>query len=84
MKSYAASGMGEAARQALNPNREAGSTQDLLMALPSPVHTMNQLFPLLTTDAYFGLLSGLLSVLFVAALVVIFVYEYEARRREKS
>jgi hypothetical protein len=32
----------------------------------------------------FGLLNGITLVLFVAVLVVIFVYEYESLRRERS
>jgi len=38
----------------------------------------------LSTDSYFNFLSGLMITLFVAALVMIFVYEYEVLRRSKT
>jgi hypothetical protein len=41
-------------------------------------------FPILTTDSYYAFLSGLMITLFVAALVVVFVYEYEVLRRSKT
>jgi len=41
-------------------------------------------FPFLSIDSYYNFLSTAMIVLFVAALVVIFVYEYEALRRSKT
>ncbi|MGD1055503.1 MAG: hypothetical protein ABR867_05430 [Nitrososphaerales archaeon] len=40
--------------------------------------------PLLSVDSYYNFLSTTMIVLFVVALVVIFVYEYEALRRAKT
>ena len=39
--------------------------------------------PYLSVDSYYGFLSTLMIVLFVIAIIVIFVYEYEALRRSK-
>ncbi len=40
--------------------------------------------PFLNVDAYYSFLATAMIVLFVVALVVIFVYEYEALRRSKT
>ncbi len=40
--------------------------------------------PFLDIDSYYSFLSTTMIVLFVVALVVIFVYEYEALRRSKT
>ena len=40
--------------------------------------------PFLSVDSYYGFLSTLMIVLFVVAIIVIFVYEYEALRRSKA
>jgi len=40
--------------------------------------------PFLSIDSYYNFLSTTMIVLFVIALVVIFVYEYEALRRTKT
>ena len=40
--------------------------------------------PFLSLDSYYGFLSTLMIVLFVVAIIVIFVYEYEALRRAKT
>jgi len=40
--------------------------------------------PYLSVDSYYGFLSTLMIVLFVVAIIVIFVYEYEALRRSKT
>ncbi len=40
--------------------------------------------PFLSVDSYYNFLATTMIVLFVVALVVIFVYEYEALRRSKS
>jgi hypothetical protein len=39
---------------------------------------------LLSTSSYYSFLGGTMIVLFVMALVVIFVYEYEVLRRSKT
>ena len=39
--------------------------------------------PFLSVSSYYGFLSTLMIVLFVIAIIVIFVYEYEALRRSK-
>ncbi len=39
--------------------------------------------PFLSVDSYYNFLSTLMIVLFVIAIIVIFVYEYEALRRSK-
>ena len=41
-------------------------------------------FQFLDVEGYYNFLSTAMIVLFVAALVVIFVYEYEALRRSKA
>ena len=41
-------------------------------------------FPFLSIDSYYNFLSTTMIVLFVAALVIVFVYEYEALRRSKA
>lgn len=40
--------------------------------------------PLLSVGGYYNFLSGVMIALFVASLVVIFVYEYEVLRRPKA
>jgi hypothetical protein len=40
--------------------------------------------PFLTITSYYNFLSTTMIVLFIVALVVIFVYEYEALRRTKT
>lgn len=40
--------------------------------------------PFLSIDSYYGFLATTMIVLFAIALVVIFVYEYEALRRTKT
>ena len=40
--------------------------------------------PFLSVDSYYNFLATSMIVLFVVALVVIFVYEYEALRRTKT
>ena len=40
--------------------------------------------PVLDATSYYNLLSGLMITLFIASLVVIFVYEYEVLRRPKT
>lgn len=40
--------------------------------------------PLLSLDSFYGFLSTMMIVLFVIAIVVIIVYEYEALRRSKT
>jgi hypothetical protein len=44
-----------------------------------PLHS-----PFLSIDSYYSFLSTTMIVLFVVALIVIFVYEYEALRRSKA
>ena len=47
--------------------------------------TVKQLpFPFLSIESYYNFLGTAMIVLFVVALVVIFVYEYEALRRSKT
>jgi len=41
------------------------------------------MIPLLTTASFFNLISGTMIALFVLALAIIFVYEYEVLRRPK-
>jgi hypothetical protein len=41
-------------------------------------------FPFLSLNSYYSFLSTTMIVLFVVALVIIFVYEYEALRRSKA
>jgi len=38
----------------------------------------------LTIDEFFNLLGGATLIAFIAGLVMIFVHEYDIRRREKS
>ena len=38
----------------------------------------------LSLASYYGFLSSLMIVLFIVAIIVIFVYEYEALRRAKT
>jgi len=46
---------------------------------------LKQLYiPFLSIDSYYNFLSTTMIVLFIVALVVIFVYEYEALRRTKT
>jgi hypothetical protein len=40
--------------------------------------------PVLNIAGYYNFLSGLMITLFIASLVVIFVYEYEVLRRPKT
>jgi hypothetical protein len=40
--------------------------------------------PFLSLDSYYSFLSTLMIVLFIVAIIVIFVYEYEALRRSKT
>jgi hypothetical protein len=40
--------------------------------------------PALDLNSYFGFLSGMMITLFVIALIIIFVYEYEVLRRPKT
>jgi len=42
------------------------------------------MIPLLSTTSYYNFLSGTMITLFIATLVIIFVYEYEVLRRPKS
>ena len=58
------------------------SSQNLLPHLAPNGSTLN--FPILSTDSFYGFLSGLMITLFVAALIIIFVYEYEVLRRSKA
>jgi len=41
-------------------------------------------FAILSTTSYFNFLSGLMITLFIASMIIIFVYEYEALRRSKT
>jgi len=50
-----------------------------------PISTAKQpMIPILSTSSYFNFLSGTMITLFVVALVIIFVYEYEVLRRPKN
>jgi hypothetical protein len=40
--------------------------------------------PFLSVGSYYSFLSTLMIVLFVVAIIVIFVYEYEALRRSRT
>jgi hypothetical protein len=40
--------------------------------------------PVLSVGGYYNFLSGLMITLFIASLVIIFVYEYEVLRRPKN
>jgi hypothetical protein len=40
--------------------------------------------PFLTIDSYYSFISTMMIVLFVVAIIVVFVYEYEALRRSKT
>ena len=42
------------------------------------------MIPFLSLDSYYNFISGLMITLFVVALVIIFVYEYEVLRRPKE
>jgi hypothetical protein len=42
------------------------------------------LFPFLDLSSYYNFISTAMIVLFVVGLVIIFVYEYEALRRNKA
>jgi len=55
----------------------------LIMSRPRRSRELLNL-PFLSIDSYYNFLSTAMIVLFVAALVVIFVYEYEALRRSKT
>ncbi|MDA4128490.1 MAG: hypothetical protein OK422_03395 [Thaumarchaeota archaeon] len=40
--------------------------------------------PILSTQTYYDFLSTIMITLFVLAIIVVFVYEYEALRRSKA
>jgi uncharacterized membrane protein len=40
--------------------------------------------PFLTLGGYYGFISTMMISLFVIAIIIIFVYEYEALRRSRS
>lgn len=40
--------------------------------------------PFLTINSYYNFISTMMIVLFVVAIIVVFVYEYEALRRSKT
>ena len=42
------------------------------------------MIPILSADSFYNFISGLMITLFVIALVIIFVYEYEVLRRPKN
>ncbi len=42
------------------------------------------MIPILDTTSFYNLISGVMITLFVVALVIIFVYEYEVLRRPKN
>jgi hypothetical protein len=42
------------------------------------------MIPFLDSTSYYNFISGLMITLFVVALVIIFVYEYEVLRRPKN
>ncbi len=42
------------------------------------------MIPILSADSFYSLISGAMITLFVVALVIIFVYEYEVLRRPKN
>jgi hypothetical protein len=55
------------------------------MIIMSHRHAVNQLHvPFLDLNGYYNFLGTTMIVLFVVAMVVIFVYEYEALRRTKT
>ena len=41
------------------------------------------MFPLLSSTNYYNFLSGAMIALFIIALIIIFIYEYEVLRRPK-
>jgi ABC-type siderophore export system fused ATPase/permease subunit len=50
-----------------------------------PISTANStMIPILSSASYFNFISGTMITLFVVALVIIFVYEYEVLRRPKN
>jgi len=44
----------------------------------------SSMIPFLSSDSYYNFIDGLMITLFVVALVIIFVYEYEVLRRPKN
>jgi|GEM_PF-488121 hypothetical protein len=42
------------------------------------------MIPILDATSFYNLISGVMIILFVVALVIIFVYEYEVLRRPKN
>jgi hypothetical protein len=42
------------------------------------------MLPILSSSSFYNFISGTMITLFVVALVIIFVYEYEVLRRPKS
>jgi hypothetical protein len=42
------------------------------------------MIPILSSTGFYNFISGLMITLFVVALVIIFVYEYEVLRRPKN
>lgn len=64
--------------------RRANSCSTPVMLIMSSRSAGRQLhIPFLSIDSYYSFLSTTMIVLFVVALIVIFVYEYEALRRSK-
>ena len=52
---------------------------------PITTDLKEQLFlPALSTTSYYDFLASLMITLFVIAIIVVFVYEYEALRRSKT
>lgn len=47
-------------------------------------YLLTQTLPLITVDVYYGFITGLMLLLFLAALILIFVYEYDSLRRERT
>lgn len=52
--------------------------------LPLLLSLLTRTQPLITVDAYYGFLTGLMLLLFLSALILIFVYEYDSLRRERT
>jgi len=50
-----------------------------------PISTANStMIPILSSSSFYNFISGAMITLFIVALVIIFVYEYEVLRRPKN
>ena len=65
-----------------NPESPASDTQKTYTHRPRPPKP--KMIPSLSADSFFNFIDGTMITLFVVAMIVIFVYEYEVLRRPKK